>query len=231
MSIGRDSTRTIGGNETVQIGGQGEEPGNLDVHVSGNERRVLDKDHEFEAENACWQLRETLKADATHEVRVSCAPSGTVLTMSPKAVSIEAPESIKLRVGTAELELTPRGVFISGKVMTATVDEQMWLTSEAGRVLLDGNGTEVFGGKGSESTVRLRAGSLVCEAKGSLAQTAKSVSITSESTATLEGATTQVVGSDTATLKGASVGVTGASVDIHSEGLVDVVGKPIHLNC
>lgn len=226
LSVGRDSKRTIGGSETVRIGGEGEKAGDLDVHVTGNERRTLDKDHEFEAENARWQLRETLTADATNEVRVSCAPSGTVLTMSPKAVSIEAPESIKLRVGSAELEITPRGVFISGKVVTATVEEQLWLTSDAGNLALTQSQAGLYGGKGSESKVELTAEAATFETAGGMFS--KAESMTTKALALSKHVATDLQLFATNKLVVDSSG----SMDVHApDGLVDVKGKPINLNC
>ncbi len=242
LSVGKDSTRTIGGSETVQVGTpNAEEKGELQVFVTGGELRSIGDVHALETTSAFWLADEAIVANAEKRICWSCTsgpqaldrvPSGgSVLTMTPKVTTIEATERIELRVGETVLRMTNQRITLEAPVITADVTESLWLTSDAGRFLLDYAGAEVFGGKGSESTVRLRAGSLVCETQGSLEQTARSVAITSKSSATMEGTTVQVVGSKTATLKGGSVGVTGASVDIHSEGLVDVRGMPIHLNC
>ena len=225
LSVGRDSNRTIGGTETVRIGGKGEKPGDLDVHVSGNERRVLDKDHEFEAENARWQLRETLKADATNEVRVSCAPGGTVLTMSPKAVCIEAPESIKLRVGSAELELTPRGVFISGPVVTATVKEQLLLTSDAGNLALTQEQAGLYGGTGRESKLELRGESARFETAGGMFTAAESMTTKALALSKHVAVDLQLFATNKMVVD------SSGSMDVHApDGLVDVIGARINLN-
>ncbi|MGH1348914.1 MAG: type VI secretion system Vgr family protein [Nannocystales bacterium] len=227
LSVGKDSTRTIGGSETVAIGAPNSEvKGHLEVRVTGSERRTIDADHELEAEHARWTLRETLAVDANTEVRVSCAQSGSVMTMSPTAVSIEAPESIKLRVGTAELELTPRGVFISGPVITATVEEQLWLTSDAGNLGLTQEQAGLYGGKGSESKLELSRDAATFETAGGMFSKAESMTTQALTLSKHKAAELDLFATSKLVLD------SNGSMDLHAPtGKVDVKGNPINLNC
>ncbi len=231
LNVGRDSTRTIGGSETVHIGGEGEKAGSLEVLVTGSEIRTVFEGHELAADSALWRLATTLKVDAGDEVRMSCAETGSVLTMTPKTTTLEALESIELRVGKTSLKLTSKGITMRGGDITAKAENQVWVAAPAGRLSCNKKEAEISGGAGRESFIRLRADALDCKARGLLRQSGRSVIIAGRDVASLEGETARLMGSKTATLKGGSVGVTGASVDIHSEGLVDVRGMPIHLNC
>jgi type VI secretion system secreted protein VgrG len=249
LSVGKDSTRSIAGSETVHIGKQNADAkGGLQVVVAGGEHRDIGDVHSLHATSALWTADEAIVGNAEQMVRWSCATAkadasgrapmsltrppteGAVVTMMPTTVCVEAPESIKLKVGDTTLELTPKGIALHGPVITADAEKRMWLTAPAGRVSLSEQGASVFGGPKSESVVRLKAQALSIKAKGALEQTAKSVEVRSSSSLVVGGQTLQLSGAKTATLKSASVGVTGANVDIHSEGLVDVRGTPIKLN-
>ena len=233
LSVGKDSTRTVGGNETVHIGEQGEDPGDLEVVIAGGESRTVGDAHELTADSALWRLATTLDVDATNEAKLSCAQTGSVLTMSPRAACIEATESIELRVGKTIMRLTPEGIYLDGKVIAADVSESLWLTSEAGRVLLDHDGAQVFGGAKSESVVRLRADVLECKAEGLLQQTGRSVNVTgTDSVETVSKATIEMkAGSDVSVRASAGhVTIAARSMDLHADGAVDVDGAPIRLN-
>ncbi len=231
--VGKDSTRTIGGNETVHIGGEGEQPGDLEVSVAGNERRTVEHDHELTAENARWALKDALEADAAGKVRLSCAQDRSVLTMDPKAITLQAQESIELRVGKTRLKLTPEGIELHSELITANAGRQMWLAAPAGRVSLSTKGAEVFGGPKSESLLRLRAQQADLKTRGILIASGKGVIVSGHEMTTVEAPKTKLVatrGGDVA-IEGGHIGVTGADVDIHAGGLVDVKGQPINLNC
>ena len=235
LSVGKDSTRTIGGNETVRIGEKGEDPGDLEVVIAGGECRTVGEGHELTADSALWRLATTLYADATNEARLSCAETGSVLTLSPRTACLEATESIELRVGKTTLRLTPEGIYLDGKVIAADVSESLWLTSEAGRVLLDHEGAQVFGGPKSESVLRMRAQKLdLMNPKGLLVASGKSVTISGDEVATVESLQAKLVGvrgGNVVIQADESVGIAGVSVDVHADALVDVRGKPIQLNC
>ena len=242
LSVGKDSTRTIGGSETVQVGTpNAEEKGELQVFVTGGELRKVGDVHALETTSAFWTADEAIVANAQDRVCWSCTPGGqkldrapsggTVLTLEPKSATLEALESIELRVGKTSLKLTPEGITMRGGNITAKADNQVWIAAPGGRLSCNKMEAEVSGGAGRESFVRLRADALDSKAKGLLRQSGKSVIIAGRDVASIEGATARITGSKTATLKGGSVGVIGASVDIHSEGLVDVRGMPIRLNC
>ena len=222
LSVGKDSTRTIGGSETVRIGEKGEEPGDLEVVIAGGERRTVGEAHELTADSALWRLATTLDVDATNEVKLSCAQTGSLLSMSPKAARLEATDSIELRVGKTSLRLTPRGIELRGDLITIKANEQAWIAAPAGRLVCNRREAEVSGGAGRESVVRLREKALDCKAKTLLRQTGRSVVVTSEEQMTLEGGTTSI--------SGATVEVKGRTIDIHADGAVDVDGAPIRLN-
>ncbi|MBV1861565.1 MAG: hypothetical protein KUG77_24315 [Nannocystaceae bacterium] len=250
VSVGEDSTRSIDGSETVQIGKpNAQTKGELQVFVTGGEHRDVGDVHSLHATSAFWTAEEAIVGNAQEMVRWSCATAavdstgrssmglhlpptqGSVLEMKPTSITLEAPESIELKVGKTVLRLTSQGIAMEGTVITANVERRLWLTSDAGSLSLDNKRAELFGGRKSESILRLQASGAECKTQGDLVQSGSSVSISGSASAKLESRATQVLGSETATLKGASVGVTGGSVDVHSEGLVDVRGEPIHLNC
>jgi len=250
LSVGNDSARNIDGSETVQIGKpNAEAKGELQVFVTGGEFRDVGDVHSLHASSAFWTADEGIVGNAEQMVRWSCATAaadsagrssmglhrpptqGSVLEMKPTSVTLEAPESIELKVGKTVLRLTPQGIAMEGTVITASADRRLWLSADAGSLSLDTKRAELFGGHKSESVLRLQAWGAECKAQGNLVQSGSSVNISGSASAKLESPATHVFGADTATLKGASVGVTGASVEVHSEGLVDVRGQPIHLNC
>ncbi|MBV1856981.1 MAG: type VI secretion system tip protein VgrG [Nannocystaceae bacterium] len=210
LSVGRDSTRTIGGNETVRIGGEGEETGSLEVLVTGGECRTVFEGHELTADSALWRMATTLNVDAGEEVRMSCAETGSVLTMTPRTTTLEALESIKLRVGSAELELTPRGVFINGPVFTATPTEHAEVSSPGGSLTLREEDATLQGGTNQESSMLLCAERLHCSAKGELRNEGKSVTVHGMDKARLVSKVTKVEGT--------------AEVSMTSNGEVSVVG-------
>jgi len=242
LNVGKNSTRTVGGNETVQVGTPGdEEPGELQVSVTGGELRSIGDVHSLHARSAFWTADEAIVANAEQRVCWSCtsgpqalerAPSGgTVLTLEPKTATFEALESIELRVGDTSLKLTPRGIELRGDLITAKAKEQAWIAAPAGRLVCNRREAEISGGAGRESVVRLRADALDIKAKQLLRQAGKSVVATASELMTLEGDTTRVSGTSTATLTSQdSVGVTGRTIAIHADGVVDVDGAPIELN-
>lgn len=243
LSVGKNSQRSIGGSETVQVGTpNAEEKGELQVFVTGGELRCIGDVHSLQTNSAFWTADEAIVANAEKRVCWSCTsgpqalerqPSGgSVLTMDPKTVKLEALESIELCVGETSLKLTPRGIELRGSLITAKASEQAWIAAPAGRLVCNRREAEVSGGAGRESVVRLRADTLDVKAKQLLRQAGKSVTVAASELMTLKGETTRVSGSATATLTSeASVGITGATVDVHADGLVDVRGEPIHLNC
>ena len=224
LSVGRDSTRTIGGNETVRIGEGGDEAGNLEVLVAGGECRTVLEGHELTADRGLWTIATTLSVDAGKQVRMSCAESGTSVTMDPQTISIEAPASIKLRVGEAELELTPRGVFVTGPVVTATAQEQLWLTSDAGNLALTQDLAGLYGGKGSESKLELAAGSTTLKTSGGLFCHGESITTKANSSSKHLAAQLQLFAS--AELAVESHG----SMAIDASGENVITGTPIKLN-
>lgn len=235
LSVGRDSTRTISGNETVRIGGDGDDTGNLEVVLTGGESRTVHEGHELTADSALWRLATTMYADAGDEVRVSCDGDGSVLTMDPKTAVLEARESIELRVGKTSLKLTPDRIELHGEVVTANAERQLWLAAPAGRVSLNTKGAEVFGGPKSESVLRMRAQTLDLKNPGGVLMAAgKAVTVSGQEVATVEASLAKLVGvrgGDVVVQGDKSVGILGANVDVHAKALVDVRGMPIHLNC
>ena len=224
LSIGRDSSRTIGGSETVRIGEGGDEVGNLEVLVAGGERRLVLEGHELTADRGLWTMATTLSVDAGKQVRMSCAESGTSVTMDPQTISIEAPASIKLRVGEAELELTPRGVFVTGPVVTATAHEQLWLTSDAGNLALTQDLAGLYGGKRSESKLELMAGSTTLKTSGGLFCHGESITTKADSSSKHLAAQLQLFAS--AELAVESHG--SIAIDASCENVI--TGTPIKLN-
>ena len=226
LSISADSTRTVGGTESICIGGgDSDEPGSLDVHVAGSERRTIEQDHELNVlKTAIWRVEESLVANATVGARISCDDTGSSLTLEPTSGVLEATKSIELRVGKTSLKLTPKGITMEGEVISANVERQLWLASEAGRVSLNNKGAEVFGGAKSESVLRLRAQSLETKAKGLLRQSGKGVLVTGTELVNLEAAETKVVGFSKTTLR------SGGAMDVDAAGPNDIKGKPINLN-
>lgn len=230
LSVGRDSTRTIAGNETVRVGGEGEETGNLEVLLTGGESRTVHEGHELTADSALWRMATTLHANAGDEVRVSCDETGSVLTMDPTSATLEAKECIELRVGKTSLKLTPNGIELDAEVITANAERQLWLAAPAGRLSLNTKGAEVFGGPKSESFMRLRSQTADLKTRGVLVTSGKAVLVKGQEHATVEASDTRVVGFTKATVRGEAVGVHGTGIDIHAEGPVDVDGAPIRLN-
>jgi len=234
LSVGRDSARTIDGNETVRIGGEGEETGNLEVLLTGGESRTVHEGHELTADSALWRMATTLHADAGDEVRVSCGETGSVLTMDPKTATLEALESIELRVGKTSLKLTPRGIELRGDLITAKASEQAWIAAPAGRLVCNRREAEVSGGAGRESVVRLRADALDCKAKQLLRQTGKSVIVTGTDvvrTLSNSGIELEAGGDVGVKTKAGHVTVAAGSMDLHAPaGIVDVRGARINLN-
>ena len=234
LSVGKDSTRTIGGNETVHIGGEGEETGSLEVLLTGGESRTVHEGHELTADSALWRMATTLHADAGDEVRVSCGETGSVLTMDPKTATLEALESIELRVGKTSLKLTPRGIELRGDLITAKASEQAWIAAPAGRLVCNRREAEVSGGAGRESVVRLRADALDCKAKQLLRQAGKSVIVTGTDvvrTLSNSGIELEAGGDVGVKTKAGHVTVAAGSMDLHApSGIVDVRGARIKLN-
>ncbi|MEL6741199.1 MAG: type VI secretion system tip protein TssI/VgrG, partial [Planctomycetota bacterium] len=226
LNVAADSKRTVGGTESVQIGGgDSDEPGDLDVKVAGSERRTIEQDHELNVlKTAIWRVEESLVANATVGARISCDDTGSSLTLEPTSAVLEATKSIELRVGNTSLKLTPKGITMQGEVISANVERQLWLASEAGRVSLNDKGAEVFGGAKSESVLRLRAQSLEAKAKGLLKQSGKGVLVTGKELVNLEADETKVVGFSKTTVK------SGGPMEVDAVGRNDIKGKPINLN-
>ncbi|MCR9165556.1 MAG: type VI secretion system Vgr family protein [Nannocystaceae bacterium] len=235
LSVGKDSQRSIGGSETVQVGTlNAEHKGELQVFVTGGELRKIGDVHALETTSAFWTADEAIVANAVERVCWSCTPGsqaldrppsgGSVLTLEPKRATLEALESIELRVGETSLRLTPKGIEMQGELITANAQRQMWLAAPAGRVSLSTKGAEVFGGPKSESLLRLRAPQAELKARGMVKHAGASVVTTGTDLVRIEGATATVTGRT-------SVGITSAAIDLHADGLVDVKGQPINLNC
>ena len=250
LTVGRDSTRTIGGSETVNVGEPGgDTPGNLQVLVTGGEYREVGKVHSLQCTSAFWTADEGIVGNAPAMVRWSCATAardasgratmaldrpptdGSVLEMKPTSITLEAPERIELKVGSTVLRLTPQGIAMEGPVITATVERRLWLTADAGSLSLDGKRAELFGGKGSESALRLQAAGVTCKAQGDVEHVGGAVTLRGTARAIVDSPYTHVRGSDNALFEGATVLVKGDLVGVNGSGLVDVKGKPIHLNC
>jgi len=234
LSVGTDSTRTIGGSETVNIGGDGEEAGSLEVLVAGGESRTVFEAHELTADSALWRLATTLNVDAGDEVRMSCGQTGSVLTMTPTTTSVEALESIELRVGKTSLKLTPEGIELRGGSVTAIASERVWITAPGGRLSCNKKEAEVSGGLGRESFVRLRADALDCKARGLIRQSGRSVMIAGQDVVRASASEVKISGTEAVRIDADTghVTVAGGSMDIHAPaGEVDVKGAPINLNC
>ena len=237
LSVGKDSTRTIGGSETVQVGTpNAEEKGELQVFVTGGELRTIGDVHALQTTSAFWLADEAIVTNAEQRVCWSCTsgpqaldrpPSGgSVFTLDPKNATLEALESIELRVGSSSLKLTPRGIELRGDLITAKANEQAWIAAPAGRLVCNRREAEVSGGAGRESLVRLRAEALDCKAKQLLRQAGKSVVVSSAELMSLEGETTRISGAAKATLTSqTSVGITGPEIDIHADTVVNIIGR------
>ncbi len=219
VSVGKHSKRSIGGNETVQVGTpNAEEPGHLEVHVTGGEMRTVGDVHSLDMKSGHWTADEAIVAQADKTVWVSCAPGGSALDrrptggslveLLPKSVTIEAPETITLKVGNTSLQLTPRGIFLEGAVITASVEEQLWLTSDAGRLALTQEHAGLYGGKKSESTIELSDDGHQHKAKETVYTEAKFVTSNASDVASIKGGEAKLVATKKAT--------------VHSEGAMDL---------
>jgi len=243
LNVGRDSSRTIGGCETVHVGTPGaEKPGELQVFVTGGELRTIGDVHGLATKSAFWTADEAIVANAEQRVCWSCTsgaqaldrpPSGgTVLTLEPKAATLEALQSIELRVGETSLKLTPSGIELHGDRIVAKANEQAWVAAPGGRLSCNGREAELSGGAGRESVVRLRAEALDCKTKLLMRQTAKSIVAVAQDRASTAAA--DIVFEGSASLTAKSVGhvtAVGASMDLHAlAGEVDVKGARIKLN-
>jgi len=126
LLVGKDSARSIAGNETVQIGTPDTEaPGELHVLVTGGEHRYVGQVHSLHARSALWTADETIVGNAEAMVQWSCrtelqrpSTDGTVLTLEPKSARLQAPECIELRVGKSVLRLTSDGIAVDGDLTT-----------------------------------------------------------------------------------------------------------------
>lgn len=216
LSVGKDSTRTIGGNETVHIGGEGEEVGNLEVLVTGGESRTVHDGHELTADSALWRMATTLYADASDEVRVSCSETGSRVTLEPSTLTLEARESIQLKVGEASVLLSHRGVFIDGPVFTATPTEHAEVSAPGGSLTLRQEDAVLRGGSGEESSVSLSSQQLECKAKAKLRVEGAGVTVHGLETARFVSQETQVEG------------VTGLSMTCAGETVVR--GSTVRIN-
>ncbi|MGH1348761.1 MAG: type VI secretion system Vgr family protein [Nannocystales bacterium] len=235
LSVGKDSKRTIGGSETVQVGTpNAEEKGELQVFVAGGELRTIGDVHALETTSAFWTAGEAIVANAEKRVCWSCtsgsqaldrAPSGgSVLTMTPKAITIEALDSIKLRVGPAELELTSRGVFISGPVFTATPTEHAEVSAPGGSLTLREEDAVLKGGMNLESSVLLCAERLHCNAQGELRNEGKRVTVHGMDKARFVSKVTEVEGT-------AQVSVSsGGEVSVIGDGETIIRGSKVRIN-
>ena len=226
LSVGKDSTRTIGGSETVHIGGEGEEVGSLEVLVTGGESRTVHDGHELTADSALWRMATTLHADAADEVRVSCSETGSVIRFEPTKLTLEAQESIELKVGNSSVLLNPRGVFIDGPVFTATPTEYAEVSAPGGSLRLRQEDALMQGGKGKESSVSLSSQMLECKAKAKLRVEGAGVTVHGFETARFVSQETQVEGVTglSMTCVGA-VDVQGERIGITADTIVDVIGR------
>ncbi len=243
LNVGKDSTRTIGGSETVQVGTpEGEDKGHLTVSVTGTETRTIEEDHLLDCRSAHWSTGEQVAVNAPMSMWLSAGPKedsslearpggSSLVELLPKSITIEAPESIVLKVGDSKLELNQRGVFLEGPTVTADAEDQLWLTTDAGRVGLTQGAAGIYGGKKSESSIELTADVLHSKAKGMAFTDAESVKLMAADTAKVVSRETTLVGREKATVHSeGSAGVTGTTVDVHAEGETNVKGKPIRLN-
>lgn len=214
LTVGKNSERSVGGSETVQIGTpNADEKGNLQVFITGGEYRDVGDGHSLHtAKSAFWTADEAIIGNGASMVRWSCATAkvdasgrsgasparppteGTVLTMEPKTITMEAPENIELKVGKTKLRLTTQGVFIDGDVVVADVKESIWLMTEAGRVQMNHKGVDISGGAADESMVQLTASGLDCKAKARLRVEGAGVTIHGLETARLVSQATDVEG-------------------------------------
>jgi len=235
LSVSKDSTRTIGGSETVQVGTpNAEEKGELEVFVTGGEFRKIGEIHALETTSAFWLADEAIVANAEARVCWSCTPGGrrledvpsggSVLTMTPNAITLEALERIKLRVGSAELELTPRGVFINGPVFMATPTEHAEVSAPGGSLTLREEDAKLQGGVNQESSVLLCAERLHCNAQGELRNEGKRVTVHGMDKARFVSKVTEVEGT-------AQVSVTsGGEVSVTGEGETVIRGSKVRIN-
>lgn len=230
LSVGKDSTRTIDGNETVQIGTpNADEPGHLEVHVTGSELRIVGEVHALDMTSAHWTADEAIVAHADKTVWLSCASGesvldrrptgGALVEMLPQSVSIEAPESITLKVGETSLQLTPRGIFLEGPVVSAEAKEQVLLGAKAGRVALTQESAWFEGGERSESSIELSADGHECKAKGTVYTEAKFVTASASEVVSIMGGEAKFTGRKDTIVRceGGEVGVT-ASADLVLNG-------------
>jgi len=227
LSVGKNSRRSIGGSETVQVGTpNAEEKGELEVFVTGGEMRHIGDVHALQTTSAFWLADEAIVANAKKRVCWSCtsgpqaldrAPAnGTVLTLTPTAATIEALESIELKVGESSVLVNPRGVFIDGPVFTATPKEHAEVSAPGGSLMLRQEDAVLRGGSRQESSVSLSSQLLECKAKAKLR---------------VEGAGVTVHGFDTARFvsKEAQVeGVAGLSMTCVGETVVR--GSKVRIN-
>ncbi|MEM6295558.1 MAG: type VI secretion system tip protein TssI/VgrG [Myxococcota bacterium] len=205
LSVGKDSQRSIGGSETVQVGTpNADEKGELEVFVTGGELRHIGDVHALETTSAFWLAEEAIIANAEKRVCWSCtsgpqaldrAPSGgTVLTLTPTAATIEALESIELKVGDSSVLVSPRGVFIDGPVFTATPTEHVEVSAPGGSLTLRQEDAVLRGGAGQESSVSLSSEQLECKAKAKLRVEGAGVTVHGVETARVVAQEAQVEG-------------------------------------
>lgn len=205
LSVGKDSRRSIGGSETVQVGTpNADEKGELEVFVTGGELRHIGDVHALQTTSAFWLADEAIIANAEKRVCWSCtsgpqaldrAPSGgTVLTLTPTAATIEALESIELKVGGASVLVNPRGVFIDGPVFTATPTEHAEVSAPGGSLTLRQEDAALRGGAGQESSVSLSSQQLECKAKAKLRVEGAGVTVHGSETARVVSQETQIEG-------------------------------------
>ncbi len=212
LRVGGESTRTIGGGETVQIGvPNGEGPGDLTTHVTGSELRMIGDVHALDTRSAHWTADEALVAHADEAMWLSCASGGSALTVRPRggalvellppSVTIEAPQSITLQVGSAKLQLTPRGIFMEGAVVTADVTEQLHLRSKAGTLVLNQEGTQVIGGPQYQSELSLTATEARLHSGAATVVEGRSVALQAHERVGLEAETVEIEARNAASVK------------------------------
>lgn len=243
--VGRDSIRTVGGNQTVRIGhGDTDAPGNLEVSVSGNEDRTVDEAYTLVAKSTDSTAETTAKHTARDSVTLHCtppttavsaaAPQGTTMELLPSSASLradesivlEAAQSIMLKVGDARLELTPRGVFLNGSVISADVDETLWLTSEAARIQLSPQSLTLYGGAKSESVVKVNERAIEARAAGTVFAKGEMVMFDGTLSAELRAKETKIVG-----FEDVSVHSVRGPMSITTPKTLRIDGEPIKLNC
>ena len=79
--------------------------------------------------------------------------------------------------------------------------------------------------------MRLQSQGADLKTQGVLVAAGKAVLVKGREHTTVEASETRIVGLTKTTVRGGVVGVRGDAVNVHADGLVDVRGTPIHLNC